>query len=84
MLRIRIRSQTVIVILVGIVSFLWMAILLVNTIYLTTTSITFTDYLSAMIILAIALFTIVAAISIRMYLTEKDLKKLEEKYIKTL
>ncbi len=61
-----------------------MAIILINTIYLTTSSITFTDYLTAMIILAIALFTIVGTLSIRIYLTEKDLKKLEEKYIKTL
>jgi hypothetical protein len=60
-----------------------MAIIFINTMYLTTGSITFTDYLSAMIILAIALFSIVGIISAKIYLTEKDLEKLEEKYIKT-
>jgi len=60
-----------------------MAIIFINTMYLTTSSITFTDYLTAMIILAIALFSIVGALSIKIYLTEKDLKKIEEKYIKT-
>ena len=73
----------IIVILIGIISFLWMAVVFLITMYQTTRSITFTDYLFAMIILAVALFAIVGVLSVRIYFTEKELEKLEEKYIKT-